>query len=126
MADQRFQIQGMPGQQGQARFSPQQGVPQQGYVAQPQPGADGMMMRRMVPREGMDNYYSNCAVVASSPREISVLFGRYVTPPPGAGPADLTPVYEKQIYMTVEQAEDLAKALIETVKAFNAQKAEGS
>jgi hypothetical protein len=122
MVDQRqqFQIQGMPAQ-GQNRMA--QGAGQQ--VMMPQYGGgggqEGMMVRRMASREGMESYYSNCAVVASSPREISVLFGRYVTPPPGSGSAELNPVYERQIYMTVEQAEDLAKALVETVRLFKAK-----
>jgi hypothetical protein len=121
MADQRFQIQGMPAQ-GQNKMV--QGAGQQVMMPQYGGGAgggEGMMVRRMAAREGMESYYSNCAVVASSPREISVLFGRYVTPPPGSGSAELNPVYERQIYMTVEQAEDLAKALVETVKLFKAK-----
>jgi hypothetical protein len=123
MADQKqqFQIQGMPGQM-QNRMAQGAGqqvmIPQYGGGAA---GAEGMMVRRMASREGMESYYSNCAVVASSPREISVLFGRYVTPPPGSGSAELNPVYERQIYMTVEQAEDLAKALVETVRLFKAK-----
>jgi hypothetical protein len=89
-----------PGQQGQPGMTP--------VMASPQG-----QQRRVV-----EAYYSNCAVVATSPRDVSILFGRYLTPAPNAPSTELMPFYEKQIYMTVEQAADLAEALMESVRNF--------
>ncbi|MEW6136587.1 MAG: DUF3467 domain-containing protein [Thermodesulfobacteriota bacterium] len=65
-------------------------------------------------------YYSNCALVATSPRDISLFFGRFV-PVPDKGSQGLGELYERQIYMTVEQAEDLARMLTQTVKMYRAR-----
>ena len=59
---------------------------------------------RIVPK-GSGVYYSNCALVTSSHRELSVLFGRIG---PAEGVTGLAEVYERHIYMTVEQAIDVA------------------
>jgi hypothetical protein len=67
-------------------------------------------------------YYANCAAVALSPRDISLFFGRYVPAPDGKGPRALGELYERQIYMTIEQAEDLAQMLSESIQAFKARK----
>jgi hypothetical protein len=63
-------------------------------------------------------YYTNCAMVATSPRDISLYFGRYVPAPDEAGGQQLAELYERQIYMTVEQAEALAQILNQTIQAF--------
>lgn len=63
-------------------------------------------------------YYSNCALVANSPRELSILFGRYLTPPPHIRDAKPVPIFAKQIFMTVEQAEELIEILRDAVDAF--------
>jgi hypothetical protein len=94
-----------------------QGGPPPGAVPVGRPGG---MQQQGMPR--MESYYSNCAVVATSPREISVLFGRYVsvyTEQQGQG---AVPVYEKQILMTVEQAEDLVKTLSQAVQDFRSRR----
>jgi hypothetical protein len=67
-------------------------------------------------------YYSNCAMVATSPRDISLFFGRFV-PIPEKGSQGLGDLYERQIYMTVEQAEDLARMLTQTVQMYRARQA---
>lgn len=67
-------------------------------------------------------YYANCAMIATSPRDVSLFFGRYVPASDDKGGQRLGELYERQIYMTVEQAEDLAKVLTQTVQAFKAKK----
>jgi hypothetical protein len=67
-------------------------------------------------------YYANCAAVALSPREFSLFFGRYVPAPDGKGPRGLSELYERQIYMTIEQAEDLVQMLTQSIQAFKARK----
>lgn len=66
----------------------------------------------------LDVYYSNCMLVANSQRELSVLFGRYATPPPHLRDAKPLPIFAKQIFMTVEQAEELIEILRGAVEAF--------
>jgi hypothetical protein len=68
-------------------------------------------------------YYANCAMIATSPRDISLFFGRFVPTSDEKGGQKLVELYERQIYMTLEQAEDLAAVLDQTVKAFKARKA---
>jgi hypothetical protein len=68
-------------------------------------------------------YYSNCALVATSPRDISLFFGRFV-PVPDKGSQGLGELYERQIYMTVEQAEDLARMLTQTVRMYRSRRAD--
>jgi Protein of unknown function (DUF3467) len=70
----------------------------------------------------MGIYYSNCVMVATSPRDISLFFGRFV-PVPNKGAQGLGEMYERQIYMTVEQAEDLARMLTQTVQMYKSRRA---
>jgi hypothetical protein len=72
---------------------------------------------RLMSRQ-MTVYYANCAMVATSPRDISLYFGRYVPASDEQGGQQLAELYERQIYMTVEQAEDLAKILNQTIQAL--------
>lgn len=71
----------------------------------------------------MGIYYSNCAMVAMSPRDISLYFGRYVPARDGKGTQQLTELYERQIYMTVEQAQDLIRMLSQTVEMYSTKNA---
>lgn len=66
----------------------------------------------------MGVYYSNCAMVAMSPRDISLYFGRYVPTRDNRGSQQLTELYERQIYMTLEQAQDLVRMLNQTIDMF--------
>jgi peptide methionine sulfoxide reductase MsrA len=70
----------------------------------------------------MGIYYSNCAMVAVSPRDISLFFGRFTPVSDNKGNQALGELYERQIYMTVEQAEDLVRMLTQTLQAFKARK----
>jgi hypothetical protein len=67
-------------------------------------------------------HYANCAMVATSPRDISLFFGRYVPGTDDKGEQKLVELYETQVYMTVDQAEDLAKILTQTVNMFRTNK----
>lgn len=69
---------------------------------------------RIVPK-GLAVYYSNCALVTASHRELSVMFGRVGT---AEGAPGLAEVYERHIYMTVEQAIDVARAILMTAQKF--------
>jgi hypothetical protein len=92
-------------------------TPQTESPQQPAPanGPARMMSQQMA------IYYSNCAMVATSPRDISLFFGRFV-PIPDKGSQGLGELYERQIYMTIEQAEDLARMLTQTVQMYRARK----
>ncbi|MDQ1237939.1 MAG: hypothetical protein QG577_123 [Thermodesulfobacteriota bacterium] len=72
----------------------------------------------------IDAYYSSVAIVATSPREISVIFGRYVPTFGQAGEQGAVPVYERQILMTVEQVEDLVRTLNQAVQDFKMRRSE--
>lgn len=61
-------------------------------------------------------------MVGASPRDISVFFGRYVPRSNEQGNQQLAELYERQIYMTIEQAEDLARRLAHSVEMFKARK----
>lgn len=71
-------------------------------------------------------YYSNCAMVATSPRDVSLFFGRLVPTSDEKGGQTLAELYERQIYMTFEQAEDLARMLIQTAQMARARRAEAA
>lgn len=66
-------------------------------------------------QKGLAVYYSNCALVTASHRELSVMFGRVGT---AEGAPGLAEVYERHIYMTVEQAIDVARAILMTAQKF--------
>jgi len=72
----------------------------------------------------MGIYYSNCALVALSPRDVSLFFGRYFPMSDGKGPTALGELYERQVYMTIEQAEDLVRMLTESIQGYKARKVE--
>jgi len=73
------------------------------------PGPSRLMSRQL------SVYYSNCVMAATSPRDISLYFGRYVPTPDDKGGQQLSELYERQIYMTIEQAKDLARMLNQTI-----------
>jgi hypothetical protein len=77
---------------------------------------------RLVSRD-VQVYYANCAMVATSPRDISVYFGRFTPVTDDKGSQQLAELYERQVYMTVEQAEDLMRILGQTVQAMRSGKA---
>jgi hypothetical protein len=97
------------------RFRPPQGNP--GNPQGPEPVTAAVPMR-------LDSYYSSIALLAISPREISVIFGRYVPRFMETGKRGAVPVFEREILMTVEQAEDLLRALGQAVEDFKKKKEE--
>lgn len=68
-------------------------------------------------------YYSNCAMVATSPVDVCIYFGRYGRAATGQQESSPAEVYEQQVYMTLQQAKRLAAVLSETVEALEAGKA---
>lgn len=89
---------------------------------QPVAGQTPGQPARIVP-EKLSIYYSNCAMVATTPVDISLYFGRYVqTNQPNQGPA-LAELYERQIYMTLEQAKKLAQVLNQTIQGIETKQA---
>lgn len=62
-------------------------------------------------------YYANCAMIATTPRDLSIFFGRYTPITDDKGGQQLAELYERQIYMTMEQAEDLMRILGQTIQA---------
>jgi hypothetical protein len=72
----------------------------------------------------LDSYYSSIALLAISPREISVIFGRYAPRFMETGERGAVPVFEREILMTVEQAEDLLRALGQAVEDFKKKREE--
>jgi hypothetical protein len=76
---------------------------------------------RQMSRE-MNVYYSNCAMVGTTHREVSLFFGRLAPGAEGHGRSPMMELYERQVYMTVDQAEDLVQVLLQSIKKFKAQK----
>ncbi len=70
----------------------------------------------------MSVYYSNCVMIAMSPRDVSLYLGRFVPASDDKGNQSLAEFYERQIYMTVEQAEDLVRMLGQTLEAVKARR----
>jgi hypothetical protein len=89
----------------------------------PEPNAGGPQTApaRVMSRQ-MSVQYANCAMVATSPRDISLFFGRYVPGADEKGSQKLVELYETQIYMTLAQAEDLARILSQTVTMIKSGK----
>ncbi len=72
----------------------------------------------------MSIYYSNSVMVATSPKDVSLYFGRYVPTTTEDGGQTLTEFYERQVYMTYQQAEELMRALMQTMEALRARQPE--
>lgn len=102
-----------PGQPGQGA---PRGGPPQGMGADPGPQAQQ--------GQRVEFYYTNCAAVMASPKEISVFFGRYIPVPSEGRGTTMAPLYEKQILMTVEQALELVGALKKAVDDFQVKRAQ--
>lgn len=66
-------------------------------------------------------YYANCSMIATTHRDISLFFGRIAPMNDGKGAQRLVELYENQIYMTLEQAEELLGVLTQTVQGFKAR-----
>jgi hypothetical protein len=81
-----------------------------------QPGQLPRIMSRQ-----MAIYYSNCAMVATTPKDISLIFGRYVPANNQQGEQTMAELYERHIYMTVEQAEELKNTLSRTLEVIKSR-----
>ena len=47
-------------------------------------------------------YYTNCTMLGTSPKDVSVFFGRYTPTANEKGEQVLAELYERQVYMTIE------------------------
>ncbi len=86
-------------------------------AAAPAPGARARMMSNQ-----MVTYYCNCAIAATSPKDISLFLGKLVRMPDQQGAPRLVELFERQVDMTVEQAEEIISVLTQTVEVFKARK----
>ncbi len=82
-----------------------------------------MLKPSRVMSQQMGIYYSNCAAVSLSPRDVSLYFGRFFPMSDGTGPQGLGELYERQVYMTIEQAEAVVQMLTESIQVYKAHKA---
>lgn len=89
--------------------------------APPPKAAPGTDIARIMSRQ-MHIYYANCAMVATSPKDVAVMFGRYVPTSEEGGGQRMAELYERQIYMTLEQADELARALTRTVEIMKSRR----
>lgn len=85
-----------------------------------QPTAPAGLMKLM--SKEMSVYYSNCAMIATSPRDMSLYFGRFMPTADEKGNQSLAEFYERQVYMTFEQAEDLVRMLSQTLESVKARR----
>jgi|UniRef100_A0A7C4ETB4 hypothetical protein len=68
----------------------------------------------------VDTYYAGCTMVVSSPVDICVYFGRYTLKDLETGRPGLVQIFEKQVYLTPEEAERVGQAILKTVQVFKA------
>ena len=76
---------------------------------------------RIVP-ENIPMYYSNTVMVATTPVDICLYFGRYSQTKNENQESVPSELYERQIYMTMDQARRLAQMLNQTIQAVDAPK----
>ncbi len=68
----------------------------------------------------VDTYYAGCTMVVSSPVDICVYFGRYTLKDLETGRPGLMQIFEKQVYLTPDEAERVGHAILKTVQVFKA------
>jgi hypothetical protein len=73
-------------------------------------------------QDQIQSYYSNCAMLATTPLDISIYFGRLIPVNNEKGEQGLAEYYEKQITVTVDQAKKIAGALMQTVQVMESRK----
>jgi hypothetical protein len=76
---------------------------------------DAQAVNRVIP-DSLTVYYSNCAMVSTSPVDLSLYFGRFVQLQSGSDDQAPIEMYDKQIILTYEQARNLAVALTQTLQ----------
>ncbi len=69
-------------------------------------------------KDDISVYYSNCAMVGTSPVDLCVYFGRFGQTTDNNQQPVMAEIYEKQIYMTVDQARRLAAVLNQTLQSI--------
>jgi hypothetical protein len=71
-------------------------------------------------QEQIQSYYSNCAMLATTPLDISLYFGKLVPVTRENGEQSFAEYYERQIIVTIEQARKIANALLQTIQSIDA------
>ncbi len=91
----------------------------------PQPtqaGAAAPDSRLRAVQDQIQSYYSNCAMLSTTPLDISIYFGRLIPINNEKGEQGLAEYYEKQITMTIDQAKKIGSALMQTVQVMEARR----
>jgi hypothetical protein len=73
-------------------------------------------------QEQIQSYYSNCAMLATTPLDISIYFGRLIPVNNEKGEQGLAEFFEKQVIVTVDQAKKIASALMQTVQVMESRR----
>lgn len=68
----------------------------------------------------VDTYYAGCTMVVSSPVDVCVYFGRYTLRDLETGRPNLVQLFEKQVYLSPDEAERVGQAILRTVQVFKA------
>lgn len=71
-----------------------------------------------VVKDDINVYYSNCAMVGTSPVDLCVYFGRFGQTLDKNQQPVMAEIYDNQIYMTVDQAKRLAAVLNQTIQSM--------
>jgi hypothetical protein len=71
-----------------------------------------------VVKDDINVYYSNCAMVGTSPVDLCVYFGRFGQTLDKDQQPVMAELYDNQIYMTVAQAKRLAAVLNQTIQSM--------
>jgi hypothetical protein len=91
-------------------------------VKQPERAAGAAQPPRIV-KDTVGRHYANCAMIMTSPADLSVYFGRYQPMSGPGGEHALAEVYDVEVTMNFEQAWKLCSALVQTLRALSAGRA---
>jgi hypothetical protein len=86
-------------------------------VNQPEQAAGPAQPPRIV-KETVARQYANCAMIMTSPADISIYFGRYQPMTGPGGEHALAEVYETEVTMNFDQAWKLCSALVQTLRTL--------
>lgn len=94
-------------------------------VMQPERPVAAAQPPRIV-KETVARHYANCAMIMTSPADLSVYFGRYQPITGPGGEHALAEVYETEVTMNFEQAWKLCSALVQTLRTLAAGRTQGA
>jgi hypothetical protein len=70
-------------------------------------------------KDNLQVYYSNCAMVSTTPMDLNIYLGRFVPTQNDKGEQVLAELYEQQVVLTFEQARNLARGLVQTLQMLD-------